>query len=86
MREYLIWLRGPYCEKCGYQLEEKYELILDHILPIALGGEQFGDETNLQLLCPACNKEKTSRDISEIALQKRIARKQENTRKIGEFV
>jgi 5-methylcytosine-specific restriction endonuclease McrA len=88
MRTWLIFRRGAFCEKCGRASETRsnYDLTLDHILPIALGGEQFGNESNLQLLCPTCNKEKTSRDISEIALQKRIARKQENNRKIGEFV
>ena len=85
MRTYLIAKRGQFCEKCSAFVEHDYDLVLDHILPIALGGEQFGDESNLQLLCPTCNKEKTSKDISEIALRKRIARKQENNRKIGDY-
>jgi 5-methylcytosine-specific restriction endonuclease McrA len=86
MRTWLIYKRGQSCEKCGTAVIDSWDLVLDHILPIALGGEQFGDESNLQLLCPKCNKEKTSRDISEIAQNRRITRIQDHNRKIGEFV
>jgi 5-methylcytosine-specific restriction endonuclease McrA len=86
MRTWLIFKRGQSCEKCRTAVIDSWDLVLDHILPIALGGEQFGDESNLQLLCPSCNKEKTSKDISEIALQRRINRIRADNRKIGEYV
>src|SRR3990167_6234371 len=41
-------------------------LILDHINPIALGGDEF-NEDNLQILCLECNKVKTAKDFTEIA-------------------
>lgn len=38
----------------------------DHIIPIALGGEEF-DLNNVQTLCRACHKIKTRKDIKAIA-------------------
>ncbi len=46
------------------------QLILDHIKPIALGGEEF-DEDNLQILCKACDKIKTRQDHKDIAKLRR---------------
>ena len=44
---------------------------VDHITPVALGGDMF-DEENLQVLCYTCHKEKTKKDMKEIAnLRKR---------------
>lgn len=45
-------------------------LIGDHIIPIALGGEEF-DLNNVQTLCLTCNKIKTSKDLKNIAKQRR---------------
>ena len=47
------------------------KLIADHIIPIALEGEQW-NINNLQTLCEACNKEKTRDDAQNIAEQRRI--------------
>jgi len=56
---------GFKCEKCGIsqnELNEKDEkLECDHIIPIYLGGLKDW-ETNGQLLCPKCHKEKTKED------------------------
>lgn len=70
MRAKLIKERGAKCEKCG-QPHEK--LIMDHIVPIALGGEEF-DPANLQILCRPCDKIKTAGDIKQITKQRRIER------------
>ncbi|MGD6808587.1 MAG: HNH endonuclease [Candidatus Bathyarchaeia archaeon] len=44
----------------------------DHIVPIALGGDEF-DLNNIQLLCEVCDKKKTAKDLAKIAkLRKRI--------------
>ena len=43
---------GFYCKKCG----EGRDLTLDHILPIARGGDD--SLGNLQILCRICNSEK----------------------------
>lgn len=47
------------------------QLILDHRIPIALGGAEF-DEANLQILCCDCNKIKTRKDHVEIAKARRL--------------
>ena len=49
-------------------------LIGDHIIPIALGGDEF-DLSNIQTLCLKCNKIKTSQDAQDIAKQRRKERK-----------
>ena len=43
----------------------EYSWRVDHIVPIAEGGAQF-DPANLQLLCPPCDRRKTSEDLSRI--------------------
>ncbi len=61
--------------KLRYEIREREEtvtnLIGDHIIPIALGGEEF-DLNNVQTLCLKCNKIKTSQDAQDIAKQRRI--------------
>lgn len=42
------------------------QLVGDHIIPIALGGEEW-DINNVQTLCKACNKIKTKEDAGKIA-------------------
>lgn len=53
--------------------------VVDHIIPIALGGPEF-DLTNLQLLCPQCNSEKTGADQVEIASRRRELERQAELR------
>jgi 5-methylcytosine-specific restriction endonuclease McrA len=89
MRIRLIHKRGPKCEKCGKSMTKldmhgihitQYDdIVMDHIIPIALGGEEF-DEKNLQLLCGACNKIKTAQDAGNIAKQRGIEKKQKYNR------
>jgi 5-methylcytosine-specific restriction endonuclease McrA len=47
-------------------LKDRSQLVADHIVPIALGGDEW-DINNIQTLCLECNKEKTAQDIKEIA-------------------
>lgn len=49
--------------------------IVDHMLPIAMGGPEF-DTDNLQLLCDRCNKLKTREDLAWIARYKRAGSKE----------
>ena len=44
--------------------------VADHIIPIAIGGDEF-DLKNVQWLCAPCNKEKTKHDQATIALYRR---------------
>jgi 5-methylcytosine-specific restriction endonuclease McrA len=52
-------------------------LIADHILAIALNGEEW-DINNLQTLCVECNKIKTAEDMIKIAKLRDIEKKQSN--------
>jgi len=70
------------CQKCGAtpprnkvgfifwpmdgSKNDVYSYVVDHIIPIALGGKEF-DESNLQVLCGDCNREKTKADQAKIA-------------------
>lgn len=54
-------------------------LTVDHIMPIALGGDEW-DMKNLQTLCEECHKKKTRRDIKKIA----ALRKVENMQRKGQ--
>lgn len=56
-------------EKAEY-VENRNNLIADHIKPIALGGDEW-NINNIQTLCLKCNKIKTSNDLKEIAKQRK---------------
>lgn len=66
------------CVKCKKQYPD-YDLIGDHIKPIALGGEEF-DINNVQTLCKPCNITKTKEDIKEIAKLRIIEKNQKGNR------
>lgn len=57
------------CVKCGKKDQDWNRgdhLVADHIVPIALGGEEF-DLNNVQTLCLDCNRTKTRKDAQKIA-------------------
>ena len=60
-REAILMRRGPRCEVCGHVPLFEREIHVDHIKPIADGGEIY-DETNLQLLCIQCHGKKTAQE------------------------
>ena len=51
------------CGKCGNQ----NNLVMDHIIPIAIQPELAYAENNLQIICRKCHLIKTSNDLREIA-------------------
>jgi len=57
------------CRMCGKK-EDSFHLIGDHIIPIAIGGEEFNID-NVQTLCIQCNKIKTKQDAFVIAQRRR---------------
>lgn len=64
--------RGYNCEKCGKESSWSGSVVVDHIVPISLGGWEF-DKGNLQILCLACDRIKTKEDRKQIAIVKRVA-------------
>jgi 5-methylcytosine-specific restriction endonuclease McrA len=57
--------------KCARRHEQldTFHWHIDHIIPIALGGET--DLSNLQILCTKCHMDKTAEDRKKIALAKK---------------
>jgi 5-methylcytosine-specific restriction endonuclease McrA len=67
--------QGGKCARCKITVNEssvlegvknRHPYVLDHILPIAMGGDQWARD-NLQVLCGRCNRQKTARDLGKIA-------------------
>jgi len=79
MRGLLLLEQEGKCARCHKEIPRSrpaegrphsHSCILDHIRPIAMGGDQWATD-NLQVLCARCNRIKTSRDIGAIARWKR---------------
>lgn len=67
-------------------VENHHPYVLDHIRPIAMGGDQWARD-NLQVLCGRCNRLKTARDMGKIAWWKKyhcrdLAHRQGNSRQV----
>jgi len=71
--------QGGRCARCGLGVHESngtegpdnhHHYVLDHITPIAMGGDQWARD-NLQVLCGRCNRIKTARDLGNIARWKK---------------
>ena len=54
--------------------EMRTNFIADHIIPIAIGGEEW-EMDNVQTLCQVCNKIKTKQDQKDIAKARQIEKK-----------
>ena len=54
------------CKMCGKEILSASNLVADHIVPIAIGGDNW-DMNNLQTLCLDCNRIKTKQDAKIIA-------------------
>ena len=57
-RRAILAEQGGYCNECGNTVPD-YLLHVDHITPIAQGGELW-DIDNLQVLCKRCHGRKTA--------------------------
>jgi len=89
---------GGKCALCGKVVHESIAIegpdnhhpyVLDHIRPIAMGGDQWARD-NLQVLCGRCNRIKTARDRGRIARWKRyhcrgLAHRGGNSRQVRFF-
>lgn len=56
---------NPLCKHCLERDVVRYGVIVDHIIPLALGGEDTPE--NKQHLCADCDAIKTKRDLADIA-------------------
>jgi len=63
------------CKHCKKKKDTTNGLIADHIIAIALGGDEW-DINNIQTLCYDCNKIKTAEDSKKIAELRRTEKKQ----------
>jgi 5-methylcytosine-specific restriction endonuclease McrA len=86
MKEHILTAQNYVCQKCGatpprnaqgylewtndHSSLDYFDYVVDHKIPIALGGEEF-DENNLQVLCGPCNRIKTKEDMQKIAKKRR---------------
>jgi 5-methylcytosine-specific restriction endonuclease McrA len=79
MRRLVLLEQEGKCAHCGKEIpasrspggrRESDPWIMDHIRPIAMGGDQWATK-NLQVLCARCNRIKTARDMGAIARWKR---------------
>jgi 5-methylcytosine-specific restriction endonuclease McrA len=67
-----VWLKaGGCCENCGRKTGPGLRGDTDHIIPLEKGGPNR--ESNLQLLCVQCHKDKTRDEVAEKA---KVARTQ----------
>ena len=62
---------GGVCQRCGFVASYECQLHIDHIIPIALGGDR-NDPGNLQIICANCHAVKTS--IEDPVLAKHLRR------------
>ena len=58
------------------------QLDADHILPIALGGDEW-EFKNIQTLCKVCHKAKTKVDMKRISVERKVPH---NQKRIGEVL
>ena len=70
LRDYIIKLKGTTCYYCGKKTT-KAERQIDHIHPVAKGGENNFD--NLVVACKVCNRKKSDTDIL-IFIEKELKR------------
>ena len=83
MRRLVLLEQEGKCARCRKEIPKSrpaggqrhsHSFILDHIRPIAMGGNQWAMD-NLQVLCAWCNRIKTARDMGAIARWKRYVRR-----------
>jgi 5-methylcytosine-specific restriction endonuclease McrA len=81
LRKNILEEQGGLCARCKGKIDiydHDHPFILDHIIPLAMGGSQW-DRENLQDLCYKCNLWKTKKDLGRIARYKRLKERMAGT-------
>lgn len=63
--------RNGKCHICGQKIHPQEKWDIEHIIPLALGGADSGD--NLDLAHQSCHRDKTKADVGRLAKAKRQA-------------
>lgn len=74
-----VYDKKDFCELCGIT-NDRSPLEIDHILPRALGGAN--GPSNLQTICVICHKEKTKKDVRDIAEMRQKIREERGERHV----
>lgn len=59
LRAFVLERDGFRCRRCGATADDRVRLVIDHILPVAMGGPTTPE--NCQTLCEPCNQGKRDR-------------------------
>lgn len=65
----LFLMRDGECHLCRLKITPGQEWQVEHVVPLAMGGEDGGE--NLHLAHTKCHAKKTSQDVADIARAKR---------------
>jgi len=68
------------CDKCSNPIEFESDAVADHIKPLYQGGDH--SVANLQILCPVCNREKTTLDLKGVIQRTAKAKSEAHRTKI----
>ena len=66
---------GYYDSSSGWPEPHRAGFEVDHIVAVALGGDMW-DKKNLQILCTACHRAKTAKDVGKIKQRRHQGEKQ----------
>lgn len=58
IREQIIREQGRFCQECGREIKDDFDLTVDHIKPRSKFPEFALDASNLRVLCRSCNSTK----------------------------
>ena len=61
------------CHICGEKIGVSDAWDVDHVIPLAMGGDEAKGSANLQPAHVACHAEKTPADVGAIAKAKRVS-------------
>jgi 5-methylcytosine-specific restriction endonuclease McrA len=67
---------GGMCHICGVKIDgtrDRWDI--EHVIPLAMGGDEDTGSDNLQPACASCHRGKTATDLGALAKAKRVEAK-----------